>query len=324
VSLLGFLIRRTLQSIPLLFGLVTLVFFLSRLLPGDPTAIFLSPTVPPSLADQLRTQFGLDRPILEQYMLWIGALLRGELGISFTHNAPVVDVLLTVFPNTALLGLAALVLEIVIAVLVTAFAVQHAGSHVDKWISNGALIAYTLPTFWIGIILLSVFSFQLGIFPSSQMRSVGIGETGGVATIFDVFRHLALPALTVAVPGAAGLVRYLRTSVNKTLGQEYVLAAKSMGLSSRKVFRHYVLPNSMSAMVSLLGIEIGVLLTGVLVTETLFAWPGMGRIVVMAIFARDYPLILGCTIVAGIVVVLGNIVADAVNALIDPRIRIGS
>jgi len=315
-------LRRLLQAIPLILGVATLVFFLSRLLPGDASSVFLSPTVPPAVADHVRAQFGLDRPVVEQYLLWLRSLFHGELGYSFAYGTPVLEVLRTVFPNTVILGTAALVLELVIAVAIAGLASVRAGSWIDKVVSNGTLVVYTLPTFWVGIMLLTVFSYSLGILPSSQMYSLGIEQAWGLHTVLDLLKHIVLPALSIALPGAAGLARYLRTNIQTTTSQEFVVAAKSMGLLPWKIFRSYVLPNAISPVISLAGIEAGVLLSGMLVSETLFAWPGMGRVAVQAIFARDYPLILGCTLVACIVVVAGNLIADLINALIDPRIRV--
>jgi ABC-type dipeptide/oligopeptide/nickel transport system permease component len=303
-------------------GLVTLVFFLSRLLPGDPSSLYISPGIPSAVAEHLRSQFGFHRPLWDQYISWVSSILAGELGHSFAHNAPVKDVLLQVFPNTILLGGTALVVECILAVLLAALAVRYVGSRIDRFISHLTLVIYSLPSFWVGVLLLSLFSFSFNFFPSSQMYSVGAKELGGTQAVSDLLKHLALPALTVAIPGAAAITRYLRTSITETLGQDYVVAAVSMGLSKTKVFFSYVLPNSIGPVVSLLGIEIGVLLTGVLVTETLFAWPGMGRIAVMAIFTRDYPMILGCTLLGGAVVVVANILADVIRAWIDPRIRL--
>lgn len=305
----------------MMFGLVTLVFFLSRLLPGDPSSLYISPGIPPAVAEQLRAQFGFDRPVWDQYISWLASILRGDLGRSFAYAAPVKDVLLRVFPNTVLLGGTALIVECVLAVALAALAVRHVGSRFDRTISHVSLVVYSLPSFWVGILLLWLFSFSLHLFPSSQMFSVGVKESGGTTAVIDLLKHLALPALTVAIPGAAAITRYLRTSVTETLGQDYVVAALSMGLSKTRVFRSYVLPNSLGPVVSFLGIEVGVLLTGVLVTETLFAWPGLGRIAVMAIFTRDYPMILGCTLLGGVVVVAANVLADVVRAWIDPRVR---
>ncbi len=322
LSLLKFLTRRVLHAIPMILGLVTLVFFVSRLLPGDPASLYVSPGIPLRVAEQLRAQFGLDRSLWIQYLAWLSSTLRGELGYSFAHNAPVRDVLLHVFPNTLLLGGTALVLECILAFVLAALAVRTAGSWFDRSLSNLTLVAYSLPSFWVGILLLSLFSFSLGIFPPSQMHSVGAEQLGGLAAFGDLLKHLALPALTVAVPGIAAIARYLRTSMTETMRQDYIVAAVGMGLSRGSVFRSYILPNSVGPVISVIGVEMGVLLTGVLVSETLFAWPGMGRLAVMAIFSRDYPMILGCTLSGGVLVMAANILADVVRAWIDPRIRL--
>ncbi|HEX7571686.1 MAG TPA: ABC transporter permease [Bacteroidota bacterium] len=322
LSLLKFLTRRVLHAIPMILGLVTLVFFVSRLLPGDPASLYVSPGIPLRVAEQLRAQFGLDRSLWIQYLSWLSSTLRGELGYSFAHNAPVRDVLLRVFPNTLLLGATALVLECILAFVLAALAVRTAGSRFDRSLSKLTLVAYSLPSFWVGILLLSLFSFSLRIFPPSQMHSVGAEQLGGLAAFGDLLKHLALPALTVATPGIAAIARYLRTSMTETMRQDHVVAAIGMGLSGGRVFRSYILPNSVGPVISVIGVEIGVLLTGVLVSETLFAWPGMGRLAVMAIFSRDYPMILGCTLSGGALVVAANIVADFVRAWIDPRIRL--
>jgi peptide/nickel transport system permease protein len=318
VQLLKFILRRVLQAIPMMVALVTLVFFVSRLFPGDPARLYISPGIPSDVSVELRSQFGLDRPLAGQYVAWLAALVRGDLGISFTHHVPVTDVLLTVVPNTLVLGCAALICELALAMLIAAVSAAFPGSAADRLFRDLTLVVYSLPSFWIGIILITVFSTFLGWFPSAQMTSLG---PGGEVEFVDLLRHLVLPALTVAIPGAAAMARYVQTSVDDTLRQEHVVAATSMGLSKTRVMTSYVFPNAAGPAISVLGLEMGVVLTGVLVTETLFAWPGMGRIAVAAMFARDYPLILGCTVVGGIIVVAANTVADILRAWLDPRIR---
>ncbi len=320
-SFARFVLHRVLQLFPLLFGLVTLVFFLSRLLPGDAATLYLSPTVSQAAADRLRSQFGLDQPLLAQYVHWLGELLKGNLGVSFAYNAPVVDILARVFPNTLLLGIPALFLETYFAIILVSIAKRRPGTRLDRWIARGTLVVYALPTFWVGMLFITLFSFALGLFPSSSMGSPGATFTWSLNSFADLLRHGTLPVLTLALPGAAGLARYLASTVDETQDQEFVLAARAMGLKPRVVFRRYVLRNSLGPIISMIGLEIGSLLTGVLVTETLFAWPGMGRLIVASVFARDYPLILGCTLLGGFVVVLGNLLADIIHALIDPRIR---
>jgi peptide/nickel transport system permease protein len=207
-------------------------------------------------------------------------------------------------------------------VLIAGFAVSRIGSSLDRALSHLTLVLYSLPTFWIGMLLLLVFAFMLGLFPSSQMMSVRTEGEGGLAAFGDLLSHLVLPALTMAIPGAAALARYLRTSIEETLREDYVLAARGMGLTEWSIFRSYVLPNAAGPALSLLGIEAGVLLTGVVVTETLFSWPGMGRVAVLSVFARDYPMILGCSLLGGCVVILANIVTDVLKAWLNPRMRL--
>jgi peptide/nickel transport system permease protein len=226
------------------------------------------------------------------------------------------EVLGRVFPNTVLLGASALAIEFCLGIALAAFVFLFDGQRIENLFSQVLLILYTVPSFWIGLMLLLVFSYGLGWLPSTQMYSSGEEKSFG-----DLLSHLILPAFTLAIPSAAGIARYLRSSVKSVMHQEYVLAAHAMGISKRSIFRSYILPNSISPMIALMGIEIGILLTGVLVTERIFSWPGMGSVTVDAILSRDYPLILGCTLVAGAVVIGGNFLADLVNAIIDPRIR---
>lgn len=311
-----FLVRRLLQSVLLLFGALTLVFFLSRLLPGDATAAFLSPNISPAVVEQLKEQFGLNRPLIEQYVHWIASACVGNFGFSFTRSAAVTEIIGGVLPNTMLLAAAALLLEIGMGIVVAAIFFLFDGKRISAALSHGALVVSALPSFWVGMLLLMIFSYGLGAFPSSHMYSSGSRDWS------DVLQHLVLPAFTAAIPAAAGFARYLRGNIQSVLGQDYFLAARSMGLSRRQLFRSYVLPNSLSPMITLIGVEIGVLFGGVLVTEYLFSWPGIGRLTVSAIASRDYPLILGCTAVVGAMVIIGNLVADVANALLDPRLRL--
>jgi peptide/nickel transport system permease protein len=318
---LSFLLRRALQSVLLMAGVVTLVFFLAHLLPGDPTQVFLSPNIPPAVAEHIREQFGLEKSLPEQYIAWLSSLVQGDLGHSFSQNSPVTTVLKRVIPNTLVLGSAALVLEVVIALTLVIAALARPNSFIDRMISGGTLLVFTLPTFWVGYVLLWFFAYGLGLLPSSQMVSSNVEQLQGMALVADRAKHLLLPALTVAIPGGAGLARYLRSGVTSVMQSEYVLAARSMGLPRSAIIMRYILPNVLGSGVSYLGVEFGILLAGVVVTESLFAWPGMGRLIVMATFARDYPLLLGATCFAGSMVILGNLLADILNAAIDPRIR---
>lgn len=322
--MITYLIKRILAAVPLLFGLVTLVFLITRLLPGDPTLLFISPKVPPHIAAQLRTEFGLDQPMMVQYVRWVAGLASGNLGFSFTHQRAVVDVIGNAFLNTALLAGAAIILEVVIGVLIGILAAQYRQSLLERWISYGGLVIYTMPAFWVATLLLLLFSRALGILPSSHMHSIGAEHLNPFEYYLDLLKHLILPSLTLALPGAAGLARFVHTQLAITTRQQYIITARSFGFSDRRILLKYALPNALLPVITLVGLELGGLLSGALVTETIFAWPGIGRITVTAIFARDYPLILGCTIISGIVVILGNLIADVLYTAVDPRVKVTS
>jgi peptide/nickel transport system permease protein len=251
-------------------------------------------------------------------------VLKGNLGVSFSHQRPVIEVIASFFPNTALLALTAIAIELALGISLGALAVRFHGSQFDKLVSNAGLIVYTLPTFWVGLLLLTVLSYALGLFPSSQMHSVNSESLTTPERILDVLKHLLLPACTIAIPGGAGIARYFRSSLMRVTREEYIIAARSFGMKERTIFFLYEVPNAIAPVITLLGLELGTLLAGAVVTETMFAWPGMGRLTILAIFSRDYPLVLGCTLVSGVVVILGNLLADVLYSIVDPRVRVPS
>ncbi len=314
--------KRLLTAIPLLLGLLTLVFLVTRLLPGDPTLLFISPEVPAKVATQLRSEFGLNQTLFVQYVHWLGMVAHGNLGYSFTHQQPVLEVVLNAFENTAILSALAILLEIIIGVTAGALAARFHGSFFERAISASALAVYTMPAFWIAALLLIVFSHILGILPSSNMHSVSAENLGIFAYGVDSLKHVLMPSLTLALAGAAGLARFVHTQLRTTMKEPYITTARSFGLSERTILFVYALPNALLPAITIVGLELGGLLSGALVTETVFAWPGLGRIAVTAVMARDYPLILGCTIISGIVVIAGNLVADLLCTAVDPRVKV--
>ncbi len=322
--MIGYILRRLLGALVLLFGVATLMFAILHFLPGDPTSVFLSPRVPPQVIERLKIEFGLDQPLSVQYWKWLNGLLHGQCGFSFTHQEAVAGVVLEAFKNTALLAVAALVFEVVLGVLAGLLAARYENSWIDKAISYTALSFYTVPVFWIATILLLLFSYITGIFPSSQMHSVGAEQLPLLEYVWDSVKHIVLPALTLGLAGAAGLSRFVRSQLSSVLREQYITVARSHGLSQSKILMHDALPNALLPVITLIGLEFGGLLSGVLITETMFAWPGLGRLTVSAIFARDYPLILGCTLIAGGAVIAGNLLADLFYSLVDPRVRIAS
>lgn len=317
-----FLLKKLGSSLALLWGLLTLIFFVAHSAPGDPVGSMISPAMSTRVADDLRHQFGFDRPLLVQYEEWLQNVVTGNWGVSFRHQRPVSEVLGSVLPNTAMLAMAAVILELLLGLIFGALAARREGSLLDRIVSNTGMVLYTLPSFLIGMALLLLFSYRTGIFPPGQMHSFDSENGALVPSMIDLLWHLILPALTIAIPGAAGIARYFRSGIVTSKRNEHVLFAESMGLSPWKTFFYHILPNALAPVISFAGVEIGLLMTGAVVTETLFAWPGMGRLAVQAILSRDYPLIMGCTMAAGAVVILGNVLADILYAALDPRVRL--
>ena len=313
--------QRLLVSIPILLGMVSVVFFIARLLPGDPFSLHMAPGIPAGTLEVLRHTYGLDRPLGEQYFVWLGNAVRGQFGISLTTNRPVLDLISETLPNTFLLGGTALLLQFSIGILAALACARRPGSAVDRLIGNSTVAIYSTPSFWLGTLLLYVFAFRANVLPPSQMHSVGFHSLTSGGYILDVLWHLVLPALTIAIPGAARVIRYLRGNLLQVLEEPFVTSARSHGLSGSRILWRYALPNALMPVITIGGMETGVLLTGALVTETLFAWPGIGRLTVSAVLARDYPLLLGTTIVSGCIVIAANLTADILHRVIDPRVR---
>jgi peptide/nickel transport system permease protein len=313
--------KRILVAIPLIFGVATVIFFISRLLPGNLSVLFLSPQIPPSVTEQLRKDFGLDQPLYVQYGLWLWGFVRGDFGFSFSQQQDVLSIIRQAIPYTFILAVTAVTLEIVFGILFVWIVHRAHSRAINSVFSITALITYTLPSFWVALLLLKIFNVDLGLLPSSHYHSVGADSLTLWEYLIDFLKHLILPAMTIALPGAAGMSRFLYSGTARIAQAEYVTAARSYGLNENKIFFSYILPNAFIPMITLGGLELGTLLTGALITEHIFSLPGMGRLTISAIFSRDYPLIVGCTMVAGVFVILANLVADVSHSLLDPRLR---
>jgi len=322
VNILNFAVRRIVTSVLLIASVVSVVFFMVHFAPGDPLSSMLSPTISASAAEATRAHFGLDRPVLDQYSIWIQNCLRGDFGISISHGRPVRELITEFLPNTMLLAFVAIVVEFIIGTVLSLVAIRRHRKIGGRFVSNTGLLLCTVPTFWVGVVLAGVCSFLLGILPSSQMHSIGAEDLSFAARLADLAKHIVLPALTIAIPGSAIIARYLTANLTRLQNEEYILFARSYGLKKKRLFCSYELPNAIAPLITFFGLELGTLLTGALVTETIYAWPGMGRLAVMAIGSRDYPLVMGCTVVAGAVVIIGNLIADLLYMLVDPRVRI--
>ena len=323
-----YLVRRTAVAIPLVLGIATIVFFVINLAPGDPTQVLVSPGMRPEVIAQVRANFGLDQPLPVRYVRWIGALLTGDLGYSYSYGRPVLEVIGQILPNTLLLSTAALLVAFAAGVVIGIVQSVRQYSIADQALSVLALFFYSMPSFWLALMLILVFAlFARNVwewpiyFPPSGTRSIEYATLGLFERIADRIRYMTLPVTSLALVLAAGVARYTRGSMLEVIRQDYVRTARAKGLPENRVIFKHALRNALIPVITLLGLYLPVLFSGTVFIETVFGWPGMGKTIVDAIGTRDYPLVMGTSLIFGAMVVLGNLIADMLYAVVDPRIR---
>ena len=304
--MIRFLIRRLLLTIPVLIGVATLVFSLIHLVPGDPVQAMLGESASPQDVAQLRTKLGLDRPLYEQYVTFAAGVVRGDLGVSLRTNQPVTTVIFERMPATMELAVSAMVVAIVFAIPLGIIAAVRKDTRIDHAATTLALVGISMPTFWLGPLLAIIFSVWLGWFPVSGRGTLA---------------NLVLPAITLGAPLAAILARMTRASVLEELRELYVLAARARGVSEARAVLAHAFRNSLIPIVTVIGLQFGAVLTGAVITETIFAWPGVGRLLVQSISARDYPAVQGCILLIALTYVSMNLLIDVLYGFLDPRIR---
>jgi peptide/nickel transport system permease protein len=300
------LLRRFLQAIPVLAGVCTLVFALIHLIPGDPVQVMLGEGARTADVADLRARLGLDRPLLAQYLDFLVGLGRGTMGLSIRYREPVARLILERYPATLCLAAASLILAALIAFPAGIVAAMRRGSAWDTVSSFLALLGLSMPNFWIGPLLILAFSVRLNWLPVSGMEGPS---------------SIVLPALTLGAALAAILARMIRSCLLEEIGLPYASAAKAKGLADWRVVLLHALKNALIPVLTVLGLQLGVLLTGAIITETVFGWPGLGRLTIQAIETRDYPLVQGCVLMIAMTYVAVNLLTDIAYTLLDPRIR---
>jgi ABC-type dipeptide/oligopeptide/nickel transport system permease component len=301
-----YLVRRLLLTAPVLLGVASLVFALIHLVPGDPAQAMLGEGASQEEVIKLRTSLGLDRPLATQYAGFLRGLVRGDLGRSFRYNTPVTQQIREKLPNTALLAVAAMAVALAFAVTLGIIAAVFRGRAPDHVAMTLALAGISMPNFWLGPLLAILFAVYLGWLPVSGSGTVG---------------HLVLPAVTLGAALSAILARMTRASLLEELRELYVLAARSRGLSGARAVLRHAFRNSLIPVVTIIGLQFGAVLTGTIITETIFAWPGLGRLLIQAINYRDYPLVQGCILFISVTYVAMNLLTDLTYGFLDPRIR---
>ena len=308
--------ERLWQALIVLLLVSLITFVLIRSAPGGP-AILLDPSMTPEDRAKVAASLGLDDPLPVQYVKWITSTLRGDLGRSLMKKQPVAEMIAERLPATLELALAGLLLTIVVGIPLGVAAATRLNTAWDRVITVGATVGIAMPGFWFGIMLIIVFSVELGWLPSAGRTTIGLE-----GDFLSRLRHLVLPSLVIATFSLAQITQFTRSSMLEVLGQDYVRTARAKGLAQRAVMYRHALRNALIPVVTVLGLMLPRLVGGAVITETIFAWPGMGRLATDAAFQRDYPVTMGITMVVSIMVILSNLITDLAYTVIDPRIRL--
>lgn len=314
-----YVLRRVAQIIPLVIGVVVVNFLIIHLTPGDPASALAGDMAPKEYVEKLRAQYGLDEPLVVQMFVYFKHLVTGDLGYSFSYQQSVVSLVLGRIPATVLLIMAAQVPAIIFGTLLGAFAARHHGSWADRIIGLGTLGLYAAPVFLSGMLFILVFSLKLGWFPTSGMTSFSL-DSSTQEVVLDTLWHLVLPATTLGLYLLPVYARITRASVLEVMNEHYITTARSIGFSENVVFFRHALRNALLPTITTAGISVGLTFAGALLTETVFAWPGMGQLMYNALFQRDYPLIMGIFFVTAVCVAIASILTDILLAIADPRV----
>ncbi len=329
MKLISFLFARLGKAFFVILGVVVLNFLLIRLAPGDPASIMAGEAASsdPAYVEQLRQQFGFDQPLLQQLWLYIKGILQFDLGYSYRNRLPVLDLILDRLPATLLLMLLAFAFSFLVGGLLGVLAARSRYTTKKKWVDSSimavALLFYATPLFWLSLLLIILFSVTLGWLPVFGMESVGAGLTG-LDRVLDISAHLVLPVISLGCFFMAVYARLARASMLEVMGMDFIKTARAKGVPAGQVIRKHVIRNAILPVVTFAGIQLGQMAGGAVLTETVFGWPGIGRLMFDALMQRDYQLLLGVFLVTSSMVVLFNIITDLIYRVVDPRIELGN
>jgi peptide/nickel transport system permease protein len=314
-------VRRALQMVPTVLGIVVFTFILLHLAPGDPARALAGEHASPENIEAIRRRYGLDKPMLEQLWLYMSTLARGDLGYSYATLTPVTELLGERLWRSAYLMVTSLVLSLLLGVLLGTFAASRYPSKTDSLISMSSVAFYSMPVFWVGLLLIHVFAIRLNWLPSSGMTDI-IEQPEGFAYLVDVLRHSILPIVTLTAYNLPMFIRVTRASVIETANDEYVTTGRAIGLRERRIYFRHALRNAMLPVVTLTGLLLGFALTGAILTEAIFGWPGVGQLLWQSIQSRDYPTLMAIFLLTSITVVIASFLTDLLYHRIDPRVRL--
>jgi len=316
--------HRLLAGLAVVIGVVTLTFFLLHLAPGDPIDIMLGPAATAEQRAAQRTALGLDRPLPAQFGTWLSRFARGDWGNSIAKGRPVRGLLGAAWRHTAWLVALSLALSYLLGLAIGALQAARSGSRLDTMLSVSTVTLFAMPGYWLGLMLVLVFTYWARALPAFGVAGLDSDYLQGAGWVTDRLRHLALPLATLTLIGIGGAARFVRGAMLDTLSQPFITTAYAKGLKPRRVVSHHALRNALTPVVTMLGLSLPALFSGAVFVEAVFAWPGVGRVLVEAVRARDYPVVMAATAISAVLVVAGNMIADVLAAWVDPRVREGS
>jgi ABC-type dipeptide/oligopeptide/nickel transport systems, permease components len=320
IVLQKYVFRRLIQTIPVLIGISIIVFMLVKLQPGDPFSSMMDPNLSQEMKEKMLEQLGYNDPILIQYFKWLMQALQGNLGYSIQFKQPVLNVIGSRLGNTVILSICSMILSILIAIPCGVISATKQFTKTDYIVTVFAFIGLSIPSFFFGMILIKVFSVNLGWLPISGMVTTGVNLTG-LPFVIDVAKHMLLPMIVLALMNTASLMRYTRSDMIEILKTDYIRTARSKGVRKRNVIYQHALKNELLTLITVVTMQIPSLLSGALLTETIFVWPGIGRLNYNAVISRDYPLIMGIVMMVAIISLFTNLLADILYAVVDKRIE---
>ncbi|HET9275981.1 MAG TPA: ABC transporter permease [Gemmatimonadales bacterium] len=302
-------------------GVVTLTFLLLHFAPGDPVRRLLGPAADPAQVEAARQSLGLDRPLAAQYAGWLGRAIRGDFGASIAQGRPAASLLAEAWPATALLVVLSILLSWLAGILIGSWQANTRRRTADAWLSAGTVALNAMPGYWLGLALVMVFTYQLRWLPAFGAQGLDAEFLGGAERILDRLRHLALPLLTLTLIGIGAAARFSRAAMREVRDAPFLVAARARGIRERRVVLRHQLRNALVPVLTILGLSLPALFSGAVFVEAIFAWPGVGQVLVQAVQARDYPVVMAAATISAVLVVAGNLLAEFLVTLVDPRVR---
>ena len=313
------LLTRLLSSILTLLLLVSFLFIIIRLSPGDPTDKYISAKLGSELSERIAEKFSLNQPVTDQYLSFVSNVFRGDMGVSYNYRLPVFEVVWEYFSFTLVFASISFIFQMSLSIWLALWVIKKRDKWLDNFVTNTSLFVYSIPAFVLGVTLIYVFSVHLDLFPISGLKSLDHDGLSFFSQILDQLYHLILPLITLSAGGVALFYKYIKESMDEIENQTFILNLRASGLDEDIILRKHILPNAIRPLISVAGVELGIILGGTLITEVIFSLPGMGRLAIDSILSRDYPLVIGCVFTAGAVMILASFLADLVKLKIDKR-----